>query len=823
MKRPFVTVALLYGSGLLLGQVLHPPVTILFAISFTLAVAAVGIPKARPLLLAALLASAGWTNITCRTAVLSPFDLRTLIANRSEIVSVQGTLLETPTQRVSMRGEEETVRSMAFLDGKRVKVEGKDWAPAAGRILVTTRGALPNNLFAGQEVVINGVLSPPPGPAAEGLFDYRTYLRWQSIYYQMQVDSAEDWQLAGPARTRPISDHFIAWAQKRLAAGLPSEDQSLHLLWAMTLGWKTGLTNEIYEPFMRSGTMHIFAISGLHIALIAGILVSLLRVARVSRGWCGLVVLPMIWFYTGATGWQPSAIRSAVMMSIVIGGWSLRRPSDLVNSLAAAACIILIWDPQQFLGASFQLSFLVVLSIALLVPPIQQWLDKKLSHEPFLPPQLMPPWRRRVEGMLRWFTPSFATSLAAWVGALPLTAYYFHLFSPVTLLANLVVVPLSSLALASNLGSLLCGWAIPALGDLFNFSAWFWMECMVKISQAHVLIPFGVWNVPAPSLGSMLIYYSLLLALLSGWLLATRPRQISAIVAVLLIPICVWIWRSSQPTARLTLLPVQGGVAAYAEQSGTGGPLLVDCGDSNAVQFVTKPFLRARGLNRLPVFALTHGDLRHIGGAEAVVGTFNVQQVCVSGLRFRSPAYRHAIERFQEQPGLLRTISSPELIQGWTVLHPAKEDRFARADDGALVLAGTFCGTRVLLLSDLGRLGQERLLERNADLRADILVTGVPSSAEVLSELLLERVSPRLILVVDSLFPAYERASLSLQERLRGRNIPVLYSRETGTATFEFRPGSWQFRAMNGQSFRQPTARRTYEAPGTQRGENTEK
>src|SRR5260221_6202756 len=133
----------------------------------------------------------------------------------------------------------------------------------------------------------------------------------------------------------------------------------------MTLGWKTALNNEVADPFMRSGTMHIFAISGLHIALIAGILVSLLRVLKVPRAACGLIVIPLIWAYTGVTGWQASAIRSTVMMTIIIAGWSLKRPSDLLNSLAAAAFIILLWEPQQLFQASFQLSFSVVLSLAL--------------------------------------------------------------------------------------------------------------------------------------------------------------------------------------------------------------------------------------------------------------------------------------------------------------------------------------------------------------------------------------------------------------------------------------------------------------------------
>src|SRR4029077_14672648 len=100
---------------------------------------------------------------------------------------------------------------------------------------------------------------------------------------------------------RPIADRFGDWAKAALARGLPVEDEPLRLLWGMTLGWKTALTGEVTEPFMRTGTMHIFAISGLHIALIAGLLVLLFQVLRVPRAWCGWVVIPLIWFYTGVT------------------------------------------------------------------------------------------------------------------------------------------------------------------------------------------------------------------------------------------------------------------------------------------------------------------------------------------------------------------------------------------------------------------------------------------------------------------------------------------------------------------------------------------
>jgi competence protein ComEC len=132
------------------------------------------------------------------------------------------------------------------------------------------------------------------------------------------------------------------------------------------------------------------------------------------------------------------------------------------------------------------------------------------------------------------------------------------------------------------------------------------------------------------------------------------------------------------------------------------------------------------------------------------------------------------------------------------VLHPEASDNFPQADDKTVVLSGTFGRTRVLLLSDLGRPGQEALIERTADLRADIVVTGLPVQTEALGDALLDAIQPRVIVVSDSEFPVSERASPKLCERLAKRNIPVIYTRTAGSTTVEFRGNRWDLRTMSG-------------------------
>jgi competence protein ComEC len=124
-----------------------------------------------------------------------------------------------------------------------------------GRVMVSTSGLL-ENFSKGQEIELNGVLKKPDVPIVEGAFDYRTYLERQGIYYQLTVESTNDWKALNESRT-PFADRFFSWAQRVLQRGLPVEDESLRLVWAMTLGWKPALTDEVSEPFMRSGTINI--------------------------------------------------------------------------------------------------------------------------------------------------------------------------------------------------------------------------------------------------------------------------------------------------------------------------------------------------------------------------------------------------------------------------------------------------------------------------------------------------------------------------------------------------------------------------------------
>jgi competence protein ComEC len=798
MKRPLVPVALLYVGGVLIACRLSLPPWALLAGSLGVAGLALAWARARLVGLGALLVLTGWTNHTLRTAIISPHDLRRVLGDQPQIVTLRGTLRETPVQRVVQRGEEESWRTMARVDITALRVNRKEWQPAAGRVAVTTLGVLSTNFFAGQEVEITGVAGRPKGPIAEGMFDYRGYLNQQGIYFQLQASSEQDWRVISPPSAPPLADRFRAWGRTALALGLPVEDESLRLEWALTLGWKTALTEEVAEPFIQAATYHIFAVDGLRMAIVFGIFFYGLRALGVPRPVCGLVLLPVIWFYTALTGWPASAIRATVMLSVVIVGWVLRRPSDLINSLFAAALIILLWEPRQLFQAGFQLSFFVVLCIVLISPPLLKLWHRLIMPDPLLPQELQPRWRQALRGPGGFLSGLVLSSLAAWIGSLPLVAYYFNIITPVSTPANVPAVVLCAFVLISNLSSLLLAGWFPAAAQLFNHAGWFLMECIRVSSAWFAKWPLAYHYVPAPSVLTIGLYYAVLLGLLTGWLF--RPKLRAWKLTALSLGVCIWCWQCLQSygSTRLTILPLNGGMAVFFQAPQARHDLLVDCGATNSVQSVIKPFLRAQGVNRLPGLVLTHGDLRHIGGAELTANLFPLGKLCVSPVRFRSPVYRQILKDYSQMPERLQTISRDDRLGVWTVIHPAPEDRFAQADDNALVLSAVIGGQRVLLLSDLGKPGQAALLERMADLRADIIVTGLPTRPEALGDALLDAIQPRVIIVADSDFPAAERASPKLHDRLSVRKVPVIYTRTAGAATIEWHGLEWELRTASG-------------------------
>ena len=230
----------------------------------------------------------------------------------------------------------------------------------------------------------------------------------------------------------------------------------------------------------------------------------------------------------------------------------------------------------------------------------------------------------------------------------------------------------------------------------------------------------------------------------------------------------------------MTVLPLHGGSAVYVKHQ---DEWLVDCGDLESGRLITKPFLQAQGINRLPHLLLTHGDVEHVEAAPMIYETFSKPTVCMSPVRFRSSPYRKMQAHFRTNGIPIKTIVAGDRLGIWEVLHPDEDTKFPQADDNAVVLFAKVFDHRILLLSDLGTPGQNTLLTHHPDLKADIIVTGLPRESEPLADGFLDIVQPKTIIVADA---EQQRALDRLRTRLAKRGIQVLYTSDSGAITFTF-------------------------------------
>jgi competence protein ComEC len=404
----------------------------------------------------------------------------------------------------------------------------------------------------------------------------------------------------------------------------------------------------------------------------------------------------------------------------------------------------------------------------------------------------MPRWKEWGLSAGRWWSSWVVVSSAAWVGSAPLVAHYFHVFSPITVAANVAVVPMGCLALGCSLGSLICGDVLWPLTEYFNNCGWLLMGWMVRVSEVCAELPGGHFFVRGVSGTWCVMYFGVVAWFFTGggkWL-ARRLKgwQTGGAAGLVVCGMGVWVFFGIGGWGRgeeLCVLPVDGGVVAFSDG---GGGVLVDCGRSNGVERVVAPLLRSRGVNRLGSLVLTHGDVRHVGGAVLAAEVSRAREVCVSGVRFRSGIYRWAVQELDGR-GVVRRVAAGERVGKWTVLHPGAGEKFSAGDDGALVLHGILGGVRVLLVSDLGPVGQAALLASGADLRSDIVVTGLPTKGEALGEEFLERVGAKLVVVGDSADVWQERARDDLLARLEKSGAMVVSTARMGGISILFPSG----------------------------------
>lgn len=553
--------------------------------------------------------------------------------------------------------------------------------------------------------------------------------------------------------------------------------------------------------------MHILAVSGSNVALVAFPFLWILARLGLSRGRAALLTIPVVVFYALLTGAGPSVMRASAMATVGLLALALYRRPDPYASLGTAGLLIVMINPRTLFDVGFQLSFAATWGIIALYRPI----ERRLS---FLP------------GILR---SALGVTLAAQLAVTPIGLYYFGGVSIISLIANLFVVPLVAVLVNTGSAVTLVGLVyLPAAGVLNHFNHLL-LTVLIRGVKWLAGVPYGYLELPRWPITWVLTYYLILGALMEWWhpsrLLShfvalidgagrSSPGRLTLLrVTRLALPalLAAWVWWQalsvdSPGTMTLDFINVGQGDATLVRFPG-GTTLLIDGGgwpegSPDVGKRVVVPFLRRKGIHRIDYLLLSHPDQDHVGGLAAVVRAFPVGMILENGQEGGNPGYRAFIQEVERRGILRRTVTRFETItfapevkgivlgpdsNGAPAILSEKAPSWRRGgeasegNNASVVIKLIYREVSFLFAGDLEAGGEKELVESVGDsLDSDLLKVSHHGSGGSSTEEFLQKVSPRLAVISVGPNP-FGHPDPSALSRLRGQNAEILRTDRLGS------------------------------------------
>lgn len=618
--------------------------------------------------------------------------------------------------------------------------------PTDGLVLV--RAPRTTHAVYGDRIRATGLLI---SPAEFDTFSYGDYLARSGVYSIMSRASVE---IVAHDSGNPIQVALFSLRQHASDAintALP--EPAAGLLNGILLGDERGIAQELRDAFSITGAAHLLAISGFNMVVLAGVVQRLLR--RAGRGWAAGVAITAIVVYTALVGASPGVLRAAVMSSLLVLGGAMRRSTFVPTSLAFAALVLSLVNPTILWDIGFQLSFFATLGLSMFATPFHQRLDRLIQRA--LPVSVAALLTRTV-------TETVAVSLAAMVTTLPLTTLYFGQVSLVSLVVNLLVVPVQPALLLIGGLAVIAATVWPPLAQ-----ALFWLDLTLLSWTGAVVrwfarvpnaqIEFGVDPRLVFLFFATLIGWGMAQASQPDWLirfahlLRTRTVQAATLLAGVCTLMLVTAVAASRPDGMLHvwLLDV-GGYNAILAQTPGGAHVLVDGGS-----FPSR-LLTALG-DRLPfndreieVIAITQPDEANFSALSGVLHRYNAGVVLTNGQPNLGTAWQElqdamgSTERVTARTGYVMDTSDGVRLEVLSPHNPPELDD--PLNDGALVLRLSYASVSFLLTSDLSTSAQRALVESGQVPASTVLQ--LPQGGTALEPAFLDAAQPQAVVMQNN-------------------------------------------------------------------------
>ena len=381
-----------------------------------------------------------------------------LLNEKAEVVAYEAILRSAPESRAKSWK----------LQVQLVRVKTDRWKEKRGTVMlyVSKKSMAQIPWSYGDRLLIKGTPNELRPPANPNEFDFKRFLSFRNIYHQQFVLADQIRFIRHAERKGFIyySHQVRAWASEVIRKNIPGEQEQA-IAMALVLGVTEGIDTDLQNAYAASGAMHVLAVSGLHVGIIYGIILVLLRPLN-SYAWSRWIVagisILLLWSFAFVTGLSPSVLRAVTMFSFIALARPLGWRTNIYNTLAASAFVLMIYNPFLIMSVGFQLSYLAVLGIVYLQRPIYNlWEIENRAGD--------------------WIWQITCVSIAAQIATFALGMLYFHQFPVYFLVSNLFVIPLSTLVLIGGI-------------ILLVISAWSWLALLVG-KLVVVLIQLLNWLV----------------------------------------------------------------------------------------------------------------------------------------------------------------------------------------------------------------------------------------------------------------------------------------------------------------------------------------
>jgi|GEM_PF-1154198 len=606
------------------------------------------------------------------------------------------------------------------------------------RAPVDKRRYLSEKLKYGDEIEFTGNISIPSTSRNSGQFDYQNYLKKHTPRVEAiaSVVSLNNIKIISEGHGN-LFYTFVYGLKRKLNTVIEKnvKKESVPLVSSILLGDREKVPENLMDGFLKTGTIHFLAISGLHVGILVLSLHYLLRLFRLNTRYLAMVIILIVFFYAAITGMKPPILRAGIMVTMYYGAFIISRRWDLQNSIAAAVFIILLMNPSDLFNIGFQLSVLAVLGIIYTSSRLENFFWKST----LLVEKLQAKEERSEIWLLLtiYCRKTFCVSLSAWIAVMPLIAYYFHIVTPLTVFLNIIIFPLVWLILVGGFVILITGLVYPMLATPFA-----WLVSYSGVTLENLILLFSrnfqtFFYASTPLWIWIVIYYLIaIIFILRERINIKFAHMIIVTLAILNIFVLSGLPGRNQGCLKLTCFDVRHG-ASFFIQFPNGKNMLFDSGTKgnyDVGKFVVAPFLWQQGIKNIDTVVISHEHDDHYNGIPSIIDRFNVGNAFVNKF-FLQPGNRvELLSTFAEKRIKTGLLANGLEIKGYEpvnikVLNPPDKDVLRNKgilvdnisiNDSSNVLLIEYMGYRILLCADIGERGIEMLLSGDGNSDVDI-------------------------------------------------------------------------------------------------------